>query len=46
MKFKSIFPLFFINGKLVGGFTIRVLRNQMSGDERKKFDESIPFVIE
>ena len=38
--------MFVENGKLVGGFTLRVLRNQMSGEERKKFDESIPFVIE
>ena len=38
--------MFVENGKLVGGFTLRVLRNQTSGEERKKFDESIPFVIE
>ena len=38
--------MFVENGKLVGGFTLQVLRNQMSGEERKKFDESIPFVIE
>ncbi|KUJ61969.1 hypothetical protein AR687_10450 [Flavobacteriaceae bacterium CRH] len=27
------------NGKLVGGFTIKVLRNRMNEDERKQFDE-------
>lgn len=27
------------NGKLFGGFTIKVLRNRMSEEERKQFDE-------
>lgn len=27
------------NGKLVGGFTIKVLRDRMSDEERKQFDE-------
>jgi len=26
------------NGKLFGGYTIRVLRNNMSEEERKQFD--------
>lgn len=32
--------------KLVGGFTLRVLRDQMPESERADFDKSVPFVIE
>ncbi len=32
--------------KLVGGYTLRVLRNRLSEDERKKFDENLTFTIE
>ena len=32
--------------KLVGGYTLRVLRNRLSGEERNKFDESLPFKID
>ena len=32
--------------KLVGGYTLRVLRNRLPGEERKKFDESLPFTID
>lgn len=31
---------------LVGGYTIHVLRNKLSGEERKKFDGSLPFSID
>lgn len=34
------------NGKLKGGFTIRVLRNKMTIEDRKKFDEESGLVIE
>ena len=34
------------NGKLIGGYTLRVLRDGLSAEERRKFDESVPFVIE
>ncbi|WP_457673534.1 YegJ family protein [Thiolapillus sp.] len=34
------------NGKLVGGYTLRVLRDNMSEKEREKFDRSISFRIE
>jgi uncharacterized protein YegJ (DUF2314 family) len=34
------------NRKLKGGFTIRVLRDKMSPDERKQFDEAAPFVVD
>ena len=34
------------NNKLVGGYTLRVLRNRLSEEERKKFDESLPFTID
>lgn len=30
-------------GKLVGGYTIRVLRDRMAPGERRVFDESVPF---
>jgi uncharacterized protein YegJ (DUF2314 family) len=33
-------------GKLKGGYTIRVLRNKMQGEERANFDKEIGFVIE
>ena len=34
------------DGKLVGGYTLRVLRDKMSAKERKEFDASVPFKIE
>ncbi len=34
------------NRTLIGGFTIRVLRNGMSKSERENFDQSVPFKIE
>jgi uncharacterized protein YegJ (DUF2314 family) len=34
------------DNKLIGGYTLRVLRNRLSGEERKKLDESLPFTIE
>ena len=34
------------DNKLVGGYTLRVLRNRLSGEERKKFDERLPFTID
>ncbi len=34
------------NGKLVGGETIRVMRNKLSGAERSNFDKSVPFKFE
>lgn len=34
------------NGKLVGGFTSRVLRDKLTPDERAEFDKSLPFVIQ
>lgn len=33
------------NGVLVGGYTIRVLRNDLSPKDRKEFDKSLPFKI-
>lgn len=33
-------------GQLIGGYTIRVLRDRMPIDERKVFDEQLPFTIE
>src|SRR5262249_45481080 len=35
--------MFVENGKLVGGYTIRVLRDTMSTKERAEFDRSVPF---
>ena len=32
--------------KLIGGYTVRVLRNRLSPEERKALDESIPYKIE
>lgn len=34
------------HGLLRGGFTIRVLRDQMSSSERAAFDKSVPFTIQ
>jgi uncharacterized protein YegJ (DUF2314 family) len=34
------------NGKLVGGYTVRVLREAMPANERAEFDKSMPFTIE
>jgi uncharacterized protein YegJ (DUF2314 family) len=34
------------DGVLRGGFTIRVLRDEMSAAEREEFDTSLPFTIE
>jgi uncharacterized protein YegJ (DUF2314 family) len=30
---------------LVGGYTIRVIRNRLSDEDRKKFDQDLPFTI-
>jgi uncharacterized protein YegJ (DUF2314 family) len=38
--------MFVENGKLVGGYTIRVLRDTMSAGERAEFDKSAGFVID
>ncbi len=32
--------------KLIGGYTVRVLRNRLSPEERKALDESIPYKID
>ena len=43
---KQISDWMYINqGKLVGGTTVRVLRDNLSPSERKGFDESVPFKI-
>ena len=34
------------NQKLVGGYTLRVLRDTLPEDERKEFDSSLPFSID
>jgi uncharacterized protein YegJ (DUF2314 family) len=34
------------NGRLIGGQTLRVLRDAMTPAERADFDKSVPFVIE
>jgi len=34
------------SGRLVGGYTIRVMRAQMSPEERAAFDAEMPFRIE
>jgi uncharacterized protein YegJ (DUF2314 family) len=34
------------DGKLIGGFTIRVLRDGMSPSERAEFDRNMPFAIQ
>jgi len=38
--------MYIVNGKLVGGETLRVLRDGLSEAERAEFDKSIPFTIE
>jgi uncharacterized protein YegJ (DUF2314 family) len=38
--------MFVDNGKLVGGYTLRVLRDAMPAAEREEFDKSVPFKIE
>ena len=38
--------MFVENGKLVGGYTIRVLRDGLSGKERKELDDGLPFTID
>ena len=34
------------NRKLVGGYTLRVLRDAVTAAERAEFDKSVPFVVE
>lgn len=34
------------DGKLIGGYTIRVIRDAMSEEDRKKFDESFKIIID
>ncbi len=34
------------HGKLVGGYTLRVLRDGLSPSERAEFDRSVPFKVE
>jgi uncharacterized protein YegJ (DUF2314 family) len=34
------------NGKLIGGYTLRVLRDGMSPAERAEFDKSVPFTVD
>lgn len=34
------------NNRLIGGYTLRVLRDRLSGEDREKFDESLPFTID
>lgn len=38
--------MFIEEGKLRGGYTIRIIRKRMTEDERKEFDSALPFVIE
>jgi uncharacterized protein YegJ (DUF2314 family) len=38
--------MFVEDGKLIGGYTIRVLREGLTAKERKELDESLPFKIE
>jgi uncharacterized protein YegJ (DUF2314 family) len=33
-------------GRLVGGYTIRVMRDRLSPAERLRFDQGLPFKIE
>ena len=33
------------NGRLVGGYTIRLLRDRMSPEERKAFDDAAPYTL-
>ena len=37
--------MFVDNGVLAGGYTIRVLRDQMAPAERAEFDKSVPFTV-
>jgi uncharacterized protein YegJ (DUF2314 family) len=34
------------NGKLIGGYTIRVIRNRMSPKEKKQFDKQLGATID
>jgi uncharacterized protein YegJ (DUF2314 family) len=34
------------NRKLIGGYTLRVLRDALTADERVEFDRSVPFTID
>ncbi len=38
--------MFVENGKLVGGYTLRVLRENLSAGERAEFDKGVPFKID
>ncbi len=38
--------MFVEDGKLRGGYTIRLIRKRMTEEERKEFDTDLPFVIE
>ncbi len=38
--------MYLVNGKLYGGYTIRVLRDRMSEEERKQFDEESGMLID
>jgi Uncharacterized protein conserved in bacteria len=38
--------MFVEDGKLRGGYTIRLIRKRMTEEERKTFDTDLPFVIE
>ena len=38
--------MYLINGKLYGGYTIRVLRDRMSEEEKKQFDEESGMLID
>lgn len=38
--------MFVENRRLVGGYTLRVLRDAMPDSERAEFDQSVPFVID
>ena len=33
------------NGKLVGGYTVRVLRDRLSSSDRAEFDRTMPFTV-
>jgi len=33
-------------GGLLGGYTIRVMKNNLSDDERKAFEQEVGFIIE
>jgi len=44
---KEISDWMYVDGrKLVGGYTIRLLRDGMTAEQRTQFDQSIPFVID